>query len=235
MTEFEDRLRAAMESSVAAEHPAGDLIAQVRRRHRRHVARLGVAGAAAAVAVAALVPPVGSALLKGGNPGAVPPQPASSSAATRPGQYYGCDAQTYGSLTPDWRQGATHAGPLWIINAGISPDFRFHNPDGTLKAVPLIVMLQGDITVQVTPTAAGEPYFRFLPGFDATDRYTPRDGQARATFAGCSAQSSLYGNGFTEFYIGITVAGPRCITLDVRTPQSRQPVHATLRFGRCTS
>jgi hypothetical protein len=235
MTEFEDRLRAAMESSVAAEHPAGDLITQVRRRHRRHVARLGAVWATAAVAVAALVPTAGSALLKGGNSGAGSPAPASSPATTRPGQYYGCDAQTYGSLVPDWRRKAVHAGPLWIINAGIAPGFRFRNPDGTLKAVPLIVMLQGDTTVQVTPTAVGEPYFRFLPGFNDTGRYTLRDGQAGATFTGCSAQSSRYGDGFTEFYIGVTVAGPRCITLEVRTPQNRQPAPMTLRFGRCAS
>ncbi len=235
MTDFEDRLRAAMEASVAAEYPSGNLVARVRRRHRWHLARAGVVWAAAVVAVAALLPSAGSALRGGGSARAVPTAPASSSATARPGQYYGCDAQTYGALAPDWRQGANHAGPLWIINAGIAPDFRFRNPDGTLKAVPLIVMLQGDTTVQVTPTAAGEPYFRFLPGFNDTGRYTLRDGQAGATFAGCSAQASMYGGGFTEFYIGVTVAGPRCITLVVRTPQNRQPAYTTLRFGRCAS
>jgi hypothetical protein len=231
MTGFEDRLRAAMESSVAAEYPPGDLIAQVRRRHRRHKVRLGVAWAAVAVAAAVVAPPARSALLAGGTTRAAPP--ASAPATTRPGQYYGCAAQTYGSLSPNWRQRAVQAGPLWIINAGIAPDFSFRNPNGTLKGVPLIVMLQGDTTASVTPTAAGEPYLRFLPGFNDTDQYTLRDGQAGATFAGCPAGSSIYGDGFTEFYIGVIVAGPRCITIDVRTPAGRQPFRATLRFGRC--
>jgi hypothetical protein len=231
MTDFEDRLRAAMESSVAAEYPPGDLIARVRRRHRRHTVRLGVAWATAAVAAAVLVPPARSALLTGGTARAT--APASASATTQPGQYYGCAAQTYGALLPNWRQGAAHAGPLWIINAGIAPDFSFRNPNGMLKAVPLIVMLQGDTTVSVTPDAAGAPYLRFLPGFNNTDQYTLRDGQAGATFAGCSGPSSFYGNGFTEFYIGVIAAGPRCITMNVRTPTSRQPFRATLRFGHC--
>jgi hypothetical protein len=235
MTEFEDRLRAAMQSSVAAEYPSGNLIARVRRRYRRHLARVGVVWAATAVAMAALVPSAGSVLLRAGGARAVTPAPASSSATVRPGHYYGCDAQTYGALAPDWRQSASHAGPLWIINAGLAPDFRFRNPDGTLKAVPLIVMLQGDTTAQVIPVAAAQPYFRFLPGFSSNGEYTLRDGESGATFGGCSAQSSRYGNGFTEFYIGVIVDGPRCITLAVRTPQSRQPVSTTLRFGRCTN
>ena len=58
MTDFERRLRAAMASAVANEQPPGNLIQQVRRRHRRHTARVTVAGAAA-VAVAAVLVPVG--------------------------------------------------------------------------------------------------------------------------------------------------------------------------------
>jgi hypothetical protein len=80
MTDFEDRLRAAMASSVAGEYPPADLVARVRRRHRRHNIRLGVAWAAAAVAVAAVIPadrrnePIRPALLcrpGGGAAGAV--------------------------------------------------------------------------------------------------------------------------------------------------------------------
>jgi hypothetical protein len=232
MTDFEDRLRAAMASSVAGEYPPADLVARVRRRHRRHNIRLGVAWAAAAVAVAAVIPQARSALLTGGtNPSARPSSAAP--AAAPPGQYYGCTAQTYGALPGNWRQGAAHAGPLWIINAGIAADFSFRNPNGTLKAVPLIVMLQGQTTASVTPTAAGLPYLRFLPDFNDTDQYTLREGHPGATFAGCPAGSSSYGGGFTEFYVGVVVAGPRCISMDVQTPASRQPSHLTLQFGHC--
>src|SRR5215472_14141055 len=56
MTDFERRLRAAMESAVAGEQPPRNLIQQVRRRHRWHTARIGAAGAAAVAVVAVLVP-----------------------------------------------------------------------------------------------------------------------------------------------------------------------------------
>ncbi len=230
MTDFEDRLRATMAASVAGEYPPGDLTAGVRRRHRRHNLRLGAAWAAVAVAAALVTPPARSVLLTGGT--TRPASPAPGPAAT-PGEYYGCAAQTYGALAANWRQGAAHAGPLWIINAGTAPDFDFRNPDGTFKAVPLIMMLQGQVTVSVTPTASGEPYLRFLPGFNGTGQYTLREGHPGATFAGCPAASSIYGGGFTEFYVAVVVAGPRCISVDVRTPASRQPSRLTLRFGHC--
>ena len=56
MTDFERRLRAAMDSAVASEQPPGNLLQQVRRRHRRHTVRAGMAGAAAVAVVGVLVP-----------------------------------------------------------------------------------------------------------------------------------------------------------------------------------
>lgn len=46
---------------------------------------------------------------------------------------------------------------------------------------------------------------------------------------------SLFGEGLTEYYMGVVVAGPRCITIDVRTPASRQPYQATVRFVHCST
>ena len=237
MTDFEERLRAAMEGSVAGEQPPGHLIERVRRRHRWHLARVSCAGIAIAMAVVAMIPPARAALLGGGGatramlpaPGA----PGRSARSAPRGQYYGCDSQTYGDLGQQWRRGSTPAGPMWFINKGIAPDFRFRNPDGTLKAVPLIVMIRDNSTAWVEPSGTGKRYFRFLAGFNGTNRYALRDGKAQATFAGCSDQGSMYGNGYTEFYLGVIVAGPRCITLDVRTPGTRKPVPATLAFGKC--
>jgi hypothetical protein len=231
MTDFENRLRAAMQSSVAAEHPPANLLAQVRRRHRRHLARLGAIGIAVVVAAALAVSPARSALLRD-----VTTRPEAPAPAIMPrGQAYGCDSQTYGALQSDWRRFAVDAGPLWIINRGIGPDFNFHNPDGTLKAVPLILLLQDNVTVSVEPTSAGQPYFRFLPGFNATDEYALSDGLPSATLTACSAQAALFGEGLTEYYLGVIVAGPRCITLDVQTSASQPPHRATLQFGRCTT
>ncbi|MGH3218131.1 MAG: hypothetical protein ACRDPY_05290 [Streptosporangiaceae bacterium] len=227
MTDFENRLRAAMQSSVAAEDPPANLVAQVRRRHRRHMVRLGVIGVAVAIAAALAVSPARSALLTDVTTRTQAPT------TTPRGQTFGCASQTLGALQSNWRSLAVHAGPLWIINRGIGPGFDFHNPDGTLKAVPLIVLLQDNVTVSVEPTAGGQPYFRFLAGFNATDEYTMSDGLPSATFTACSARAALFGEGLTEYYLGVIVAGPRCITLDVLTSAGQPPHRATLQFGRC--
>lgn len=133
------------------------------------------------------------------------------------------------------RQDAEHAGPIWFLNNGIAPGFGFRNPDGTFKAVPIIVLLRNNTTVWVKPEGGQGQHFRFLPGFRNDGRYALRDGKAEATFTACSRRATMYGNGFTEYYIGIIVAGPRCITLDVRTPGAAQPARTTLRFGKCTT
>jgi hypothetical protein len=239
MSGFEDRLRAAMESSVAGEQPPGGLVERVRRRHRRHMARVALAMAVVLLAVAAVIPPTRAALLGHGT------RSAGSSAAAGPaahpalvvrGQYYGCYSQTRGLLGNHWRQDASHAGPIWFINNGIGPGYRFRNPGGTFKAVPLVVLLRNDTTAWVKPAGRQGQYFRFLPGFSNDDRYTLHDGKAEATFAGCSRPATMYGNSsFTEYYIGVIVAGPRCVTLGVQTRGAAQPARTTVRFGGCTT
>ena len=59
------------------------------------------------------------------------------------------------------------------------------------------------------------------------------DGLPTATFTGCSTRTALFGEGLTEYFIGVVVAGPRCITIDVRTLASQPPYRATLQFGTC--
>lgn len=237
MTKFEDRLRAAMESSVASEQPPRGLVELVRRRHRRHMALMAVAPIVVLIAAAAAIAPARSALLgRGTTPVLTPSSPGPSHAGViRRGQYYGCGSQTLGALGPHWRQGATHAGPVWFVNRGIAPDFRFRNPDGTLKAVPLIVLVRDNTTAWVKPHGSARRDFRFLPGFNGTNRYTLRDGKADATFASCSSQAAMYGSGLTEYYIGIIVTGPRCIPVDVQTLDAGHPARATLHFGQCTT
>jgi hypothetical protein len=234
MTDFEDQLRAAMNASVASRQPPPGLVELVRRRRRRHFARVTVTSAAVVLAAAAAIPPARSALLDRGA------GPAMSSAFPAPGSFgdgqsYGCGAQTLGALDPDWRQGATHAGPVWIINNGIAPDFRFANPDGTLKAVPLIVLVRDGTTAWVSPEGPQGQYFRFLPTVNGTDQYTLRDGTTDATFTSCAAKAAMFGSGLTEYYIGVIVSGPRCIPVDVRTSATGKPVRASLRFGSCAS
>lgn len=223
MTDLERRLRAAMEASVAAEHPPADLVARVRRRHRWHLARLGALGVAAVIAAAVAVAPARSALLR-----SVTTRPATS-AVVPLGQVYDCAAQTYGALQPDWRRFAVQAGPLWIINRGIAPGFKFRNANGTFNAVPLIVLVRDGVTVSVAPA---ERAIRFLPSVGPRE-YTLNDGLPGATFIGCSPGNALFGEGLTEYYIGVVVAGPRCVTIDARTSASRPAYRATLAFGTC--
>jgi hypothetical protein len=212
---------------VAAEQPPANLVARVRRRHRWYLARLATVGVAAVIAGAVAVPPAWSALFKHATPRPAAP------AALSPGQIYGCDQQTYGALASGWRSSASHAGPLWIIDRGIAPNFGFRNPDGTLKAVPLIVLVPDNATVSVGPIPPGQGSIRFLPSLGSTDEYTLRDGLPTATFTGCAAGTALFGQGLTEYYIGVVVAGPRCITLQVRTPAEQASYRAALRFGTC--
>jgi len=97
------------------------------------------------------------------------------------------------------------------------------------------VLLQDNVTVSVEPTATGQPYLRFLPGFNATDEYTLSDGLPSATFTACPARTALFGQGLTEYYLGVVVVGPRCITIDVRTSASQPPYRAVLSFGTCAT
>jgi hypothetical protein len=237
MTDFEDRLRAAMTSAVADEQPPDNMVGRLRRRHQRRTARVTVAGIAVGTAAVVAVPLSRTALPAGGTrPHTVSPAPAALAHGAQPaaaGQHYGCGAQTFGALGPRWRQGSAQAGPAWFINSGISPDFRFHNSNGTLKAVPLIVLVRDNFTISVTPSGSATRSFRFLPGFSGSNEYTLHDGRSEATFTGCPARKSLYGGGFTEFYIGVIVAGPRCLTLDTRTPANKRLVPVRLTFGRC--
>jgi hypothetical protein len=237
MTDFEARLRAAMESSVAGEQPPAKLVQRVRRRHRRHIARVAATGIVVMAAVLVAVPLAGAAPLGGGiTARTAAPAPDAHALTPSPaarGQYYGCTSQTYGDLGPQWRRGSTQAGPLWFINKGIAPNFSFYNRNGTLRPIPIIVLVRDNSIAWVQPSGAGKQYFRFLPGLTNTNQYALRDGKGEATFAGCSDHNSMYGRGLTEFYIGVIVRGPRCITLDVRTTAATQPIPARLTFGKC--
>jgi hypothetical protein len=234
MTDFEDQLRAAMNASVASRQPPAGLVEVVRRRRRRHNTGVAVTLAAVVLAAAAAIPAARSALLGGGA------GPASSPPAAGPGpfghrQNYGCSAQTLGALGPDWRQGAAHAGPMWIISSGIARGFRFARPDGTLNAVPLIVLVRDNTTAWLTPQVPRGQSFRFLPGFNTTNKYTLRDGATDATFTSCSPKAALFGSGLTEYYIGVIVTGPGCIPINVQTSAAGTPARANLRLGPCTS
>jgi hypothetical protein len=235
MSDFERRLRDAMTSTVSHEQPPGDLVGLVHRRHRRHVMRLAVLGVTVAVAVTAGVPAAG-ALLRGNASTRTSASPGPTPTAASDSTTYDCGSQTYGALGPHWRQRGVKAGPLWIINDGIAPNFDFHNPDGTLKAVPIIVMMRDNTTAVVQASVGGPAHFRFLRQFNSTDHYTLANGAPVAKFVSCSDQASIYGGGFTEYYFGVLVAGPRCVTLDISTSAGEPLSSAALRFGaRCQS
>jgi hypothetical protein len=66
-------------------------------------------------------------------------------------------------------------------------------------------------------------------------RYRIADGDTAVTFQSCPPAQTPLGADGTQFNGGFLVAGPRCATLEVSTPQWRAPRRVTVSFGagRC--
>jgi hypothetical protein len=67
------------------------------------------------------------------------------------------------------------------------------------------------------------------------NRYRIADGDTAVTFQSCPPAQTPLGADGTQFNGGFLVAGPRCATLEVSTPQWRAPRRVTVSFGagRC--
>lgn len=149
MTDFGDQLRAAMASADGP--PPARLMDGIRRRHRRHIRRTGVASVAVLAAMAIGIPPVTHALQSGsGQSGRHPAsagQPAGSGspgpgrasvagpAAASGTVLAGCDRANVGqvassNLGQGWRRWAGKAGPLWFINVGGRQNISGHGNVG---------------------------------------------------------------------------------------------------------
>jgi hypothetical protein len=214
MTEFEDRLRAAM-ASVAGPPPAG-LLDGIRRRHRRHVRR--VTTACVAVVAFGLA---GTLVSRGvlASPGGGPPAPAgpaatgqvtgpastvpastvpastvpsasASPATAAPGTVLrDCESANPGTLSPDWKAQSVHAGPVWFIYARPgsirSPG---HPPaSGNVRVSAMIIAVSNAHTAVVTGIPGLGGRLRFLANVSAGQRASLAQGAAGLTLAGCPA------------------------------------------------
>lgn len=249
MSEFEQRLRAAMHTAFDDEQPRDDLAELVRLRHRRHRARAAVA-AAAAVAVIAL----GAAGLRAGvltgSPSAVPADggarsaPASAPALMPPSVSRNvtqtCAEAIWSQLPAGWQRQSVQAGPLWLV--GLRQVATSPVKVGTARIGGLFVMVRNGVNAWVTVVGPADGYFRFLFGPNDFARgvdgpYTTSDGESGVTFEACpSATQGSLTPGYTQYggYFLVTVP-QECVTLDVWAQTAGGPTRVVFPVGgaRC--
>jgi hypothetical protein len=242
MSDFERRLRAALQGATEPAPPG--LLAAVMRRHRRHRLRVGAGVLAVAAAVALAVPPV-SAALRGTGRSTGPAPAASPSRTSRPAAaprtvLAGCGSANSGAIGSHWRAGATHAaGPLWFIDGGHSPGPQ---RAGSIRLYVAIAVLEGlkpgtAVLLRVAP--GWQRDLRFLYG--PSDAMTPRTqhltrlaghGELGVNFISCSpAEQIVPSRHYTDYYGGYLVRGARCVPVLVRLPGRTHLV--TIRLGAC--
>ena len=243
MTDFERRLADALHEAVDQALPPGRLIDQIRRRHRRHRARVGVASFAATAAVAAITLPLAVPALSSG-PAAVGPGSGPGAARTapvaRPGTILqNCSDQIGGRYGAGWQRHSIQAGPLWFVDAR-----KLYATNGGTSPLPygdLPVNLKDSSVAWVRVVGPARHYFRFLYGASNTGSgsYTLRDGMPGVTFAACRPGQTIgnYLPGYTEFWGGFVISKvPACVSLGVWTANAREPVRVSFAVGRirCT-
>jgi hypothetical protein len=226
MNDFERQISDALHAAADTARPAGNLTERILRRHRQHRLRQA-AGGGAVIALVVAVPLAVPALRPGGSGLSAAP------AGARPGTVLQrCQDQFVdGSYGRGWQAGSLRAGPLWFVQArpvwvtGSSPQ-----PSGVL---PVVIRDGGYAAVTVAGSSRGT--FRFLYGPGATrGGYTLRDGSAGVTFVACSPGHDKSGYpGYTVFDGLFVVARfPACVSLEVWTLHTRQPVRVTLPIDR---
>jgi hypothetical protein len=245
MNDFERRLRAAMHGAAeqwsdeqrSAEQRTGQqmsasLLSGIRRRHRRHVRRLGAGCVAVAAAIVVAVPPVTHTLWVGSGqaghgpagrvvaPGTTSPGSATPTASpapsptTAPGTVLrGCDSANWGSLPSNWRAGSLEAGPVWFVydrphgyvreGGSYSKASAIHT-GGAPRVGVMIVEVAFGATAVIEVDRASQPYFRLLSGFyRGGGSYSLRDGVTGLTLASCPRGTPAGPNGLvTDYYLG---------------------------------
>jgi hypothetical protein len=238
-------------AATAEPAPTG-LIGAIRRRHRRHVWRLGTACAAGVAAVGIAVPLItnGTAGPAGHGPaGNSPAAPATSPALVMPSAtptptptaapgtvLRDCQNNNNGTLSSDWKSQSIHAGPVWFIFARGSKAFPRgqHLGHGLVTAGAFVIAVSNGRTAIVTDTPAAARRFRFLAGFTGSDAYRKRVGAPGLTLVGCPPDPTgtnipeSYAPGLTMFWQGYVNDLGGCIPLEVRTPSARRPIRVTL-------
>lgn len=258
MDEIEQALRTAMTQSAEqwaagqrVDHMwSARLMAGIRRRRRRHRVRAVTTGVAALAAITIAVPPVTHALWGNQTSGqssaaqqhrSVSPSPytcdtycppPASGVQPAPGTLLrDCTSQNFSDMSgSNWQRHSVRVGPIWFVWArdrGYWPASRMLGGDVLAGVgVPVIVAASAVVVVRIAPV--DQARFKFLDGFNDTDRYTiaTSPGASGVTFVGCPAG---YMGPTTDFWVGYLDAGLTCIPLTVQTPG-----HPAVRVGIST-
>jgi hypothetical protein len=255
MTEFERRLRAAM-AAAAEPSPAG-LLDAIRRRHRRHVRRVGAACVGAVAAVAIAVPLVTQGLLTGpagrGRGGSLPgasspgrsasvlppvPSPAPPGTVRRD-----CATNNNGTLGRNWKARSVHAGPVWFIYARSSRarSSRSRLTAGQPAGSAMVIAVRNGHTATVTDGPAAAKRFRFLAWFNGNQKpYTMAEGAPNLFLSGCPVSPvgthipESYAPGLTMFWQGYVTDLRGCVPLDVHGSPGARPIRVTVPAGGAT-
>jgi hypothetical protein len=255
MTEFERRLRAAM-AAAAEPSPAG-LLDAIRRRHRRHVRRVGAACVGAVAAVAIAVPLVTQGLLTGpagrGRGGSLPgasspgrsasvlpsvPSPAPTGTVRRD-----CANNNNGTLGRNWKARSVHAGPVWFIYArsNRARSSRSRLTTGQPAGSAMVIAVRNGHTATVTDGPAAAKRFRFLAWFNGNQKpYTMAEGAPNLFLSGCPVSPvgthipESYAPGLTMFWQGYVTDLRGCVPLDVHGSPGARPIRVTVPAGGAT-
>ena len=254
MTDFEERLRAAMAAS-AEPAPAG-LLDGIRRRHRSHVRRV-TAACVAVVAFGVAGTLVTRGVLAGpggGSPAAIGPAatgqavtPPAAAASAAPGTVLrDCQSNNFGTLGADWKAHSVHAGPVWFIYtrpAGTgSPGPGMTT--GKVRVDAMIIAVSNGHTAVVTGGPGLGGRFRFLASVSAGQRASLAQGARGVTLAGCPAPPqgvallpAIDAPGLTMFWEGFVTDLRGCLPLEVRASPASQSVRVTVApgGGRCAA
>lgn len=243
MTEFERRLRAAM--AAAAEPPPAGLLDAIRRRHRRHVRRVGAACLGAVAAVAIAVPLVAHGVRTGpagrgpaSHPSALPRPPA----AAQPGAVRrDCGSSNAGTLGRNWKAYSVHAGPVWFIyvRSNRTGSSRSRLTIGKPTGSAMVIAVRNGRTATVTDAPAAAGRFRFLADFNGGGKpYTMTEGAPSLTMSGCPAGPAgthipaSYAPGLTMFWQGYVTDLRGCVPLEVRPSGAAEQATVTVPAGR---
>ena len=187
MTDFERWLRAAM--AAATEPPPAGLLDSIRRRHRRHLRRVGAA-CLAGVAAAGIAVPLATRGIPAGpaTPAATSPAAPAATPTGAPGTVLrDCQSNNNGTLGSNWQAQSVHAGPVWFIY--VRPKNTASSSQrlvaGKLTASAMVIAVNNGQTAVVTAGPATRGRYRFLAQFnDDGIPYTLAEGAPGLTLVG---------------------------------------------------
>jgi hypothetical protein len=208
------------------------------RRRRRWPSALAAAALAVALAACTAEAPAGRAAGSTTTPAApttaAPPGPAGAFVRA-------CEDSVYGDLGGGWRAQSVVAGPLAFVAlryAATQPAADFRPRGGRYQGLKALAVVDAGATVTLVVPAAERRHLSLLydpAAWREDNRYRVADGDTAVTFQSCPPAQLPPGADGTQFNGGFLVAGPRCATLEVSTPQWRAPRRVTVSFGagRC--